>query len=55
MYSEQLYTYKNSSDDERRRATWLELFYDLVFVAAIAQLSGNLNTNVKCQRMQSMV
>jgi hypothetical protein len=27
---------QNSSDDERRRATWLELFYDLVFVAAIA-------------------
>lgn len=41
----QLYTYEDSSV-EYRRATWLELFYDLVFVAAIAELSGNLNRNV---------
>jgi low temperature requirement protein LtrA len=41
----QLYTYEDSSV-ERRRATWLELFYDLVFVAVIAELSGNLNRNV---------
>jgi low temperature requirement protein LtrA len=30
-----------SSDDERR-ATWLELFFDLVFVVAVAQLSSGL-------------
>jgi len=26
-----------------RHATWLELFFDLVFVAAVSQLAGNLN------------
>jgi low temperature requirement protein LtrA len=40
-----LYPYENNNV-EQRRATWLELFYDLVFVAAIAELSGNLNRNV---------
>src|SRR5213078_1946814 len=30
---------RTTSDDEDRRATWLELFFDLVFVAAIAELS----------------
>jgi len=29
--------------ETERHATWLELFYDLVFVAAISQLAGNLN------------
>lgn len=29
--------------ERERHATWLELFYDLVFVAAISQLAGNLN------------
>lgn len=29
-----------------RRATWLELFYDLVFVVAIAQLAHKLNEDV---------
>ncbi len=28
--------------EEERRATWLELFYDLVFVVAISQLAHNL-------------
>jgi low temperature requirement protein LtrA len=28
-----------------RRATWLELFFDLIFVAAVAQVSGPLHTN----------
>jgi low temperature requirement protein LtrA len=28
-----------------RRATWLELFFDLVFVVAIAQLANNLHKN----------
>jgi low temperature requirement protein LtrA len=35
-------------DDSKaeRRATWLELFYDLVFVVAIAQLAHKLNEDV---------
>jgi low temperature requirement protein LtrA len=32
--------------DEERRATWLELFYDLVFVAAIAQVAHSLSEHV---------
>lgn len=32
--------------DEERRATWLELFYDLVFVAAIAQVSHYLEAHI---------
>jgi low temperature requirement protein LtrA len=28
--------------DEMRRATWLELFFDLVFVAAVSQLANAL-------------
>jgi low temperature requirement protein LtrA len=33
----------SSEDNEKeRRATWLELFYDLVFVVAIAELAHNL-------------
>jgi low temperature requirement protein LtrA len=31
--------------DEERRATWLELFLDLVFVAAIAQVASILSTD----------
>jgi low temperature requirement protein LtrA len=26
-----------------RHATWLELFYDLIFVAVIAEIAHNLN------------
>jgi low temperature requirement protein LtrA len=33
-------------EHEERRATWLELFYDLVFVVAIAELSHNLSKDV---------
>lgn len=32
--------------EEERRATWLELFYDLVFVAAIAQVAHSLSEHV---------
>ncbi len=32
-----------SEAEEERHATWLELFYDLIFVAAISQLTVNLN------------
>ncbi len=30
--------------EEERKATWLELFYDLVFVVAVAVLGGRLQT-----------
>ena len=33
---------KNTSDNANRHATWLELFYDLVFVVVISQLAHNL-------------
>jgi low temperature requirement protein LtrA len=33
---------RTTTDDDDRRATWLELFFDLVFVAAIAQVSSLL-------------
>jgi low temperature requirement protein LtrA len=32
-------------EEERRRATWLELFFDLVFVVAITELAGALVEN----------
>jgi low temperature requirement protein LtrA len=35
---------RTAIDTQRERhATWLELFYDLVFVAAISRLAGNLD------------
>ena len=34
------------SEQEHRHATWLELFYDLVFVVAISQLAHNLSNDV---------
>ncbi len=36
----------SESSEEERHATWLELFYDLVFVVAISQLAHNLNEDV---------
>jgi low temperature requirement protein LtrA len=37
-------TLRSGYDRERERhATWLELFYDLVFVGAVSQLASNLN------------
>lgn len=32
--------------EEERRATWLELFYDLVFVVAVSQIAHNLKEDV---------
>jgi low temperature requirement protein LtrA len=32
-----------ASEDDDRRATWLELFFDLVFVAAVGQLANSLS------------
>jgi low temperature requirement protein LtrA len=34
------------NEAEPRHATWLELFYDLVFVVAVSQLAHNLSKNV---------
>jgi low temperature requirement protein LtrA len=36
----------DEDSEVERRATWLELFYDLVFVVAIAQLAHKLNEDV---------
>jgi hypothetical protein len=33
----------DAAEEREMHATWLELFYDLVFVAAISQLAGNLS------------
>ncbi|MGF1481895.1 MAG: low temperature requirement protein A [Cyanophyceae cyanobacterium] len=33
-------------DDQPRHATWLELFYDLLFVVAVSQLAHNLSQDV---------
>jgi len=33
------------AEERERHATWLELFYDLVFVAAISQLAKNFNSD----------
>ena len=35
-----------AADSQPRHATWLELFYDLVFVVAISQLAHRLSDNV---------
>ena len=34
-----------SNVEKERRATWLELFYDLVFAAAVSQIGINLHTS----------
>ncbi len=36
----------DSATDRPRRATWLELFYDLVFVVAVSQLAHKLSDDV---------
>jgi low temperature requirement protein LtrA len=36
--------------DEMRRATWLELFFDLVFVAAVGQLANSLSAEPTPER-----
>lgn len=38
--------HQNISQDEERRVTWLELFYDLVYVATLIQLGNVLSENV---------
>jgi low temperature requirement protein LtrA len=36
----------DEEEDKERKATWLELFYDLIFVAVISQLSHKLSADV---------
>ena len=40
-----------ADDEEDRRATWLELFFDLVFVAAVAQASYLLTDHLTVSRL----
>lgn len=40
---------------EERRATWLELFYDLVFVVAVSQLAHNLNEDISLSGLFGIV
>jgi low temperature requirement protein LtrA len=40
---------------EERRATWLELFYDLVFVVAVSQLAHNLKEDVSLSGLLGFV
>jgi low temperature requirement protein LtrA len=42
-------------ENEERRATWLELFFDLVFVAAISQLSAYLSDRPSLDGFMSFV
>ncbi|BAZ15985.1 low temperature requirement A [Calothrix sp. NIES-4071] len=37
---------RTSEEESERRATWLELFYDLVFVVAVSQLAHNLKEDI---------
>ncbi len=43
------------SSEEERHATWLELFYDLIFVAAIAQLAQKLYEDISLPSFFSVV
>lgn len=45
----------DESSEAERHATWLELFYDLVFVVAIAQLAHKLNEDVSLSGVFSFV
>ena len=42
-------------EEKERRATWLELFYDLVFVAVVSQLAENLDHNISLIGLLSFV
>ncbi len=41
--------------EETRHATWLELFFDLIFVVAVAQLSGRLTHGIRFTGLVSFV
>jgi low temperature requirement protein LtrA len=42
-------------EGKERHATWLELFYDLVFVAVVSQLSENLSHNISLAGLLSFI
>jgi low temperature requirement protein LtrA len=42
-------------EEKERHATWLELFYDLVFVAVVSQLSENLSHNISLAGVLSFI
>jgi low temperature requirement protein LtrA len=46
---------KDIAESEPRHATWLELFYDLVFVVAVSQLAHKLSANVTVKGFSSFV
>jgi low temperature requirement protein LtrA len=46
---------RDEDNEHERRATWLELFYDLVFVAAIAELAHYLNLNLDWRGVGSYI
>ena len=39
----------DEDEDKERRATWMELFYDLIYVAVIGQLSHKLSANMSLE------
>ncbi len=41
--------FAGGSPTDQRHATWLELFYDLVYVVAVANLAGQLGRNVSLE------
>lgn len=45
----------DQQESEPRRVSWLELFYDLVFVVAVSELSHNLSGDVSLQGFISFV
>jgi low temperature requirement protein LtrA len=45
----------NIDSDEERKATWLELFYDLVYVVVVAELAAGLNEHVNLDGLLAFV
>ena len=45
----------NLDTDEERRATWLELFYDLIYVAVISELAAGLNAHLTLSGLAAFV
>lgn len=46
---------REKEGEEKQKATWLELFYDLIFVVAIAQLAHNLSAHVSLEGFTGFV
>jgi low temperature requirement protein LtrA len=49
------YDGEERKEEKERHATWLELFYDLVFVAVISQLSENLDHDISLIGLLSFI